>query len=105
MERFWNKVNKTSSCWEWTASSRVSGKYGAFKFKGKVYDAHRFSFYLTHGFFPNNCVLHHCDNPKCVNPFHLYAGSKKQNMNDMMNRGRGNFVSGESVASSKLTKK
>ena len=82
MYRFWNKVDKTDSCWIWLASGRGQG-YGAFKYQGKVYDAHRFSWYLFYKEFSKKWILHTCNNRKCVNPKHLYEGTPKQNYADM----------------------
>lgn len=101
MKRFWDKVEKTDKCWNWKASGRGMG-YGAFKYNKKVYDSHRFSFFLTHGFLPKDCVLHTCDNRKCVRPSHLYQGTHKDNVQDMLKRKRGNYNYGADVSSSKL---
>lgn len=90
--RFWSKVHKTSSphgCWEWTASCfEKRGGYGQFStvsFSGrKRYSAHRFSWLIEHGSIPKGlCVLHRCDNPKCVNPMHLFLGTDMDNVRDM----------------------
>src|SRR4051812_130307 len=87
MERFWDKVNKDGECWEWIAGSRGRG-YGAFKYKGKIHDAHRFSWYLTYGKWPSMWVLHKCDNRKCVKPEHLFEGTAKDNFQDAVSKGR-----------------
>lgn len=88
MDRFWNKVNKTETCWLWTKSTR-SG-YGAFKLNGKVVSAHRYIYELTY-----NCsvlpwidVCHTCDNKLCVNPGHLFLGTRKDNMIDCIQKKR-----------------
>lgn len=87
MERFWNKVFKTSGCWYWKASKR-SG-YGAFRFKGKIVSAHRFSYILTYGSIPfGKLVCHSCDNKICVNPSHLFLGSYRDNLIDSIQKGR-----------------
>ena len=86
MERFWKKVQKTDTCWLWTAGSRGNG-YGCIKYKGKVHDAHRFVWFLTHGSFSKKWILHKCNNRKCVNPEHLYEGTPKQNFDDMERAG------------------
>lgn len=82
MTRFWDKVEKTDNCWLWKASGRGQG-YGSFKYEGKVYDAHRFVWFLTYSKWPEEWILHKCNNKKCVNPKHLYDGTPKENYADM----------------------
>ena len=108
MKRFWDKVNKTPGqgpdgmCWEWTASRR-GNRYGQFGFRGKVAYAHRMAWTLVRGDIPNGlCVLHHCDNPLCCRPDHLFLGTQADNMVDRDSKGR--QAAGEKIKQAKLTK-
>ena len=87
-KRFWAKVNKTDSCWLWTANTSPDG-YGNFVFRKKQWKAHRASYTMFVGEIdPGMFVLHSCDNPGCVRPKHLRQGTHQDNMNDRSRRGR-----------------
>lgn len=87
-ERFWGKVEKSDGCWEWQKCKTFFG-YGLFRVDGKNVRAHRFSWGSINGAIPDGmCVLHHCDNPSCVNPDHLFIGTKKDNAQDRLSKGR-----------------
>jgi hypothetical protein len=101
--RFWRKVDRSGDCWLWTAGVDRRG-YGRFNVgDGRSPQfTHRFAFELTHGPIPAGMhVLHHCDNPPCCNPAHLYLGTDADNHRDMMERGRS--TTGERDAMAKLT--
>jgi len=89
-ERFWEKVNVKGDdeCWEWQACKLPKG-YGQFEINYKVKQSHRVSWELHFGEIPNGLhVLHHCDNPSCVNPKHLFLGTNQDNRDDMVKKNR-----------------
>jgi len=93
LDRFLSKTQENSSgCLLWMGASTRFG-YGHFRRKingqWKMYKAHRFSYEQLYGPVPDGlCVLHSCDNPKCVNPNHLSVGTKKDNAQQRKQRGR-----------------
>jgi hypothetical protein len=106
--RFLRLVNDKvplNGCWLWQGGKSGSERYdyGNFKYKGKTQKAHRVSYLLFRGDFPQELdVLHTCDNPECVNPWHLFLGTHTDNMTDMMKKGRGNKPFGTRMAASVL---
>jgi hypothetical protein len=88
---FWERVERSGDvdpCWLWRGAVGANG-YGALRVHGKQWAAHRFAWELTHGPIPAGFwVLHHCDNPLCVNPAHLYLGRHVDNVRDRDVRGR-----------------
>lgn len=92
-----------SGCWLWLGTYNFYG-YGLFHSRGKQRGAHRFSWEFYRGPIPEGMhVLHHCDNPSCVNPDHLFIGTHQDNMADKTAKGRTNPLRGEECKSTKLT--
>lgn len=90
-QRFWAKVNKTDSCWLWTAyrNRKGYGEFGMGGHRGRMYLAHRVSWEMANGTIPDGMyVCHACDVPACVNPSHLWLGTATDNNRDMFAKGR-----------------
>ncbi len=91
VERVMEKVNITQDCWEWAGTRNPNG-YGVVRIggrAGKTHLVHRWLDEQRNGPIPPGIgVLHHCDNPPCVNPKHLWRGTHAENMRDMDNKGR-----------------
>lgn len=81
-ERFWAKVDVRgpNECWPWLASRFGKGQYGHFWANGKHIYAHRYSYFLANGHYPNLTTDHTCRNHICVNPRHLEDVSMKENI-------------------------
>jgi len=95
--RFWSKVDVKGpdECWEWQGAKSSRG-YGSFKVGGKIYKVHRIIWMIYKGSIPHGkLICHHCDNEPCVNVKHLFMGTQKDNMQDMIKKGRGNKAIGD----------
>lgn len=98
-------LNKKTGCWEWQAAKFPSG-YGVFYFKHKgqlINRAHRASYILHCGDIPKRqFICHTCDNPGCVKPDHLWAGTAKENKLDCISKGRAKYAKGSQKLTAKL---
>ena len=85
-DRFWRKVNvvrDATSCWNWVGGPFGEGLYGIIGVNGSSIRTHRVSWEIHFGKIPDGeCVLHECDNKKCVRPDHLFLGTKSSNNSD-----------------------
>jgi hypothetical protein len=86
---FWAQVSKGNDdqCWIWNGRLNNKG-YGHFPYDAGIILAHRFSWFIDSGVMPTLCVLHRCDVRRCVNPRHLFLGTKGDNNRDMFAKGR-----------------
>lgn len=103
VERFWFYVaggqpGEPNQCWEWTGC-HLNG-YGIFSNNGIRCYTHRFSYELFHPLTKSIndidlCICHSCDNPCCVNPYHLRLDTRQNNNKERMEKDRGNRPIGE----------
>lgn len=110
-EAMWRRVDKDGPvpshrpelgpCWLWTGATTHNG-YGHLRIFEQMYMAHRLTFMLENGFLSESLlVLHDCDNPPCVRPGHLFAGTQQDNIDDAARKGR--LARGEALPQAKLT--
>lgn len=96
-------LDKETGCIEWTGAIRTG--YGLFRLNGKTQTAHRISWLIYRGPINGQLVLHKCDNKKCVNPDHLFLGTQKDNVDDMVKKKRNVVLKGELNPNAKLNTK
>ena len=99
-----NRKITENGCWEWTRAPSMNG-YGMMRIDGIVFKSHRVSKVVFDGFDIKSSlfVCHHCDNPPCFNPKHLFIGTRSDNANDMFSKNRGYSAKGEYNPKAKLT--
>jgi hypothetical protein len=100
--KFWNKVDKGDDCWIWQGAKTPIG-YGQISINGERDYVHRLAWAEANQRSIDKQINHHCDNPACVRPEHLYEGTQADNRQDAVKRGRLN-VTGENAPQAKLTK-
>jgi len=104
-DAFFKYVTPTDlqDCWEWQGFINHQG-YGKFGFGGMHFLSHRASWLIHHGKIElGKSVLHKCDNRRCVNPHHLFIGSRADNNHDMYSKGRQRHLVGKECHAAKLT--
>ena len=91
---FYRKISPTANdqgCLEWLGASHKDG-YGRFGIARRLFQATRVAFFVATGVDPLDMdVCHKCDNPPCCNPEHLFLGTRADNVNDMISKGRAHF--------------
>lgn len=102
-ERFFSKIEIGScGCHLWKGGTLK--EYGSFALLGKTKLAHRLAWEISRGPIPDGLfVCHRCDNPRCVNPDHLFVGTHTDNMRDMHSKGRGRCLDEHGQAKLKET--
>lgn len=107
VERFESKLEAVGDCLVYTGARKSSG-YGVFHLRKRMVAAHRVAYRLHTGRDPGKLnVCHHCDNPACCKPEHLFLGTQADNVQDCINKGRDHKarVSGSKNHAAKLTEK
>jgi len=85
---FFNRITKLpTGCWEFQGNADRDG-YRFFQYQGKDWRAHRLAVVFDGRDPKGKVVMHHCDNPACVNPKHLSVATQRENAQDCSNKGR-----------------
>ena len=103
VDQFWDSTDRSGECWVWLGKRDRKG-YGRIRRNWRDLLAHRYAYELSVGPIPEGLlVLHICDNPPCVNPDHLFAGTAADNTRDMIAKGRARHPVGEAHQFALLT--
>ena len=109
-DEFWAMVRRGNAdqCWPWLGSAKAGGRrgarYGSYWDGRWQYFAHRYAYTVSVGPIPVGMdLMHACDNTLCCNPAHLNPGTRSENMQDMIAKGRGRWARGEAHGLAKLT--
>jgi len=96
---------KDNGCWEWMKSISSETGYGKLVYGGKHISAHRASYTVFKGDIPKGKhICHTCDNKRCVNPDHLWAGTQKENIQDCVSKGRMHDQTGKRLSNETIKK-
>lgn len=93
LDLFFSHVKYSNDCWDWVGATSKAG-YGVYAIYNKetkkpnTFYAHRLSYEYFVGPLGKLCCCHHCDNRKCINPFHLFKGTHSDNLKDCVSKGR-----------------
>lgn len=103
--RFWSKVDKTETCWNWTDAIASNDGYGQIYFGGQYQRSHRVSYQINVGRIPEGLDIDHmCHNRACVNPEHLRTATNKQNTENPAGLNRNNTSGARGVSWDKVNK-
>lgn len=95
-----NPTKDNCIIWPWPVGNH---RYGVCALEGRQVLAHRYAYKLHYGHYPEPCGLHTCDVRMCVNPLHVFAGTRRDNNVDRMNKGRNGDIKGEAHPLTHLT--
>lgn len=105
-KRLWSKINilSTNKCWEWQGTKTTAG-YGVIRINYELKYAHRTVWEINNktAIPKKGVICHHCDNPACCNPGHLFLGTQADNLDDAREKGRLRVMKGQGHYNAKLT--